>query len=84
MEIFNVLAKPCLAVVGWINLCSKSMSLTFRLCSSIGLKPVSLLIVSLIDSVLPALAISISILSFVGIFIVFAYGLYNGISHCIW
>ena len=59
------------------------MSLTFRLCSSIGLNPVSLLIVSLIDSILPELAISISNFSVVGIFIVFASVLYSGISHSI-
>jgi len=72
LDIFSVLAEPFLAVVGWISLWSRSMSLTFRLCSSIGLSPVSLLIVSLSDSVGLALAISISIFSFVGILRVFA------------
>ena len=69
--IFSVLAEPFLAVVGWFSLWSRSMSLTFRLCSSFGLNPVSLLIVSLSDSVGLALAISISIFSFVGILRVF-------------
>lgn len=47
--IFSVLGAPFLAVVGYIVLWFRSMSLTFRLHSSIGLSPVSLLIVSLVD-----------------------------------
>ena len=43
------------------------MSLTFRLHSSIGLIPVSMLILSFSAIVLPACAISISSFSFVGI-----------------
>ena len=54
---------------------SRSMSLTFRLHSSVGLSPVSLLIVSLSDSVLPALAISLSMFSVVGVLRVFACAL---------
>jgi len=83
LEIFNALAEPCFAVVGYMIFWSKSMSLTFRLHSSIGLKTVSLLSVSLVAKVLPELAMSISSLSLVGILIALASGLYNGISHLI-
>jgi hypothetical protein len=47
--------------------CSRSTSLVSKLHSSVGLKPVSLLSVNFIDNILPALAHSISICSFVGI-----------------
>jgi len=72
-----------LAVVGYINRWLVSMSLTFRLCSSIGLSPVSLLILSFIDSILPVPAINVSIFCVVGIFIAFASFLYGGICHSI-
>lgn len=59
------------------------MSFTFRLHSSIGLSPVSLLVISLVDSVLRALAISMFMFSVVGIRRCFASGWYLGISHSI-
>jgi len=80
---FNRLGAPCFAVVGYMVLCSRSMSLAFRLLSSIGLKPVSLLIVSFIDSIGLALAINDSICAFVGILIIFACCVYFGICHSI-
>ena len=70
--IFSVLGEPFFAVVGYMVLCSRSISLTFRLHSSNGLKPVSLLIVSLVDSVVRALAISMFTFSVVGILLIFA------------
>ena len=81
--IFNLLGAPCLAVVGYMVLCSKSTSLTFRLHSSIGLNPVSLLSVSFIEFIFPALEHSISICAFDGILIVFGFCLYSGFCHCI-
>jgi len=70
--IFSILGEPFLAVVGYIVFRSMSMSLTFRLHSSIGLSPVSLLIVSFVDMVLRALAISMFMFSVVGIRLIFA------------
>lgn len=52
------------------------MSLTFRFISSIGLSPVSLLIFSLVDSIRPALVVSISTFCVVGILIAFVSGSY--------
>jgi len=82
--IFSVLGAPFLAVVGYIFLWFVSMSLTFRLHSSTGLMPVSLLILSLSDSLVLALAMSMSICCVVGIFLFCVFGLYFGICHCIW
>jgi len=59
------------------------MSLTFRLHSSVGLSPVSLLTLSLSDSLVLALAISMSICFVVGILRFLAFVLYFGICHCI-
>ena len=67
--IFSFRGAPYLAVVGYMVLCSMSISLTFRVHNSMGLKPVSLLVVSFIDNTFPALAVSISICAFVGILI---------------
>ena len=69
--IFSFLGAPLLAVVGYMVLCSKSTSLTFKLHNSIGRSPVSLLSVSFIEFIFPALAIRLSTCSFVGILIVF-------------
>ena len=51
-----------------------SMSLTLRLHSSIGRKPVSLLINSFVAKFLLAYVMSISIFSFVGILTIFGSG----------
>ena len=72
--IFRVLGAPCLAVIGLIAPCSVSMSLTFSLHSSTGLKPVSRLIVSLSASGWLAFAISICSFSFVGSLMFLASG----------
>ena len=81
VDIFSVRAFPCLAVVGYNRFCSRSMSLTLRFVSSVGLIPVSRLICSFVAIFLPELAIIISSFSFVGIFIVCCSGLYFGICH---
>ena len=69
LDIFKVLDAPYFAVVGYMVFWSGSLSLTLRLHSSMGLKPVSLLILSLIDNILPAEAMSFSSFSLVGILI---------------
>ncbi|MBA7494981.1 hypothetical protein ES702_05560 [subsurface metagenome] len=81
--IFSVLGAPFLAVVGYMVLWFKSMSLTFRLHSSMGLNPVSLLVVSLVDVGLWALAISMFRFSVVGTRLSFISCLYFGFSKSI-
>lgn len=66
LDIFKVLGEPFFAVVGHMVLWLKSTSSTFRLHSSTGLNPVSLLILSLIDNTLPDEAMSFSSFSLVG------------------
>ena len=73
--IFSILALPCLAVVGLTVLWFGSTFLTFRLCNSMGLSPVSLLIQSLSDNVFPAAAISLVNCCSVGRFGIFSSGL---------
>jgi len=82
-EIFKVLGFPFFAVVGVTSLCSRSMSLTFRLHTSIGRIPVSLLSFSFVASILPDEAIICSNFSEVGILMCLAVALYFGISHFI-
>ena len=69
--IFSFLDAPCFAVVGYTVFCSRSMSLTFRLQTSIGRSPVSLLNVSFTVIILPELAISMLMCVVDGIRIVF-------------
>lgn len=64
--IIRVLPHPCFAVVGLTALCSVSMSLTSRACTSVGRIPVSLLNHSLSESIGPAHAISLFSCSSVG------------------
>jgi len=59
------------------------MSLTLRLHSSTGLIPVSMLIWSFVAMRLPALAMSISIFSLVGVLICRGSGSYFGVCHAI-
>ena len=59
------------------------MSRTFRFITSVGLKPVSRLIFSLVANIVPEFAIIISNVCFVGILIWRCSGLYFGIVHCI-
>ena len=81
--ILSFLGAPFFAVVGYMVLCSRSMSLTFRLHSSTGLSPVSIDICSFMLSMFLALLIIFSSFAFVGILICFASALYFGISHSI-
>lgn len=60
------------------------LRLLLRLQSSTGRSPVSLLIRSLVDVGVFALAMSISSFSFVGIRIAFASAWYSGIFHWSW
>ena len=79
----KVLGLPFFAVVGVMSLWSRSMSFTFRLHSSMGLNPVSLLIVSFVARVFPDAEIIICNFSEVGILMCFGSGLYFGICHFI-
>lgn len=65
--IFNFLGAPCFAVVGYTVFCSRSMSLTFRLQTSMGRSPVSLLNVSFTVIIFPELAINMFMFVVVGI-----------------
>lgn len=64
--ILSVRGEPCLAMVGYTSRWVRSMSLTLRRISSMGLSPVSRLSCSLMLMLVPALAISIRSFSCVG------------------
>ena len=72
--IFRVRAAPCLAVVGVISLCSRSMSFGVRLHTSTGLSP-SIDRLSFVAILFPALAIIISSFSLVGTCMALSSGL---------
>ncbi len=83
-DIDTTLGFPFLAVVGFTVLWSRSMSLTLSLHSSTGLKPVSMLICSLMLSLFGACAISIISFSLVGSVMRLASWRYFGRFHWIW
>jgi hypothetical protein len=65
---FSILAEPFLAVCGWIVPFSKSMFFKVSLCSSMGLNPVSLNMLKMVEYFLPKAVIKVVTCSVVGTF----------------